>query len=108
MSVLSDSDRRVVTNAIVRARAPRIRMTRTQALAPYPQRKRVEKPKPLLFIGLCSYCGEPADLGSVACHDHRDLPVLDVLSSRNSTGTRRKPSRASAADATGGDCTCST
>jgi hypothetical protein len=79
VSVLTETDRHVVAAAIARARTPRPRMTRTQALAPRPRprRKAVEKSKPLLFVGLCGYCGAPALFHQDTCEAHTDLPALD-------------------------------
>ena len=80
MSVLTPWDKTVVEAAIARSRTPKPRMTRTQALAPkrLPER---EKRQPLLFVGLCSFCGAPALFGSVACAGHADLPELDAATS---------------------------
>ena len=103
MSVLSESDRRVVTNAIVRARAPRVRMTRTQALKPTPKRVRREKLEPLLFVGLCSWCGAPALLGSATCDAHSDLPALDAATSAVVTHRTHSAVTAEGADSSTAD-----
>lgn len=105
MSVLTSEDLDVVSLAIVRARAPRARLTRTQALAPHPKkRKPVEKREPLLFVGLCSYCGAPALFHQNACEGHSDLSALDGATSavvtHNTNGTRRSTYPGSAAGAT--------
>jgi len=92
VSVLTPHDRTVVEAAIARARTPKLRMTRTQALAPKPRPKR-EKRQPLLFVGLCSFCGAPATLGFATCVGHADLPELDAATTdvvtRNTNGTAR-------------------
>lgn len=103
MSVLTETDRDVVAAAIARSRAPRARMNRTQALAPRPRPKQkpVEKREPLLFVGLCSYCGAPALFHQDTCEAHSDLPALDGRTSavvtHNTNGDRRSTCPGSAA-----------
>lgn len=107
MSVLTEHDRHVVALAIAKARAPRAKlMTRTQALAPRPRVKR-EKAEPLLFMGLCGWCGAPALLGQAACEGHSDLEEIDgrtsaVVTTATSNGPARSTFPGSASGATGG------
>ena len=102
MSVLTAEDQTVVQAAIERARTPRKRLTRTQALTPHVRRPVRDKtagdadrspaPEPLLFVGLCSYCGAPAERGTIACEGHADLPEIDAATHpavTNSTGGAR-------------------
>jgi hypothetical protein len=104
VSVLTERDRHVVAAAIVRAREPRRRMSRTQALRPHTARPvRGEDatagvadraPATTPFTGLCVYCGSPTR-GPVACSAHEDLIDLDT----NIEGTRRSTCPGSAAGA---------
>lgn len=66
----------------------------------------IPAPAPL-FMGLCSYCGAPAERGAVACEGHSDLPAFDgrtaaVVTTATSNGRVGSPVRASADAATGG------
>lgn len=111
MSVLTEHDRNVVAAAIVRARAPRARLTRTQALVPHVRRPVRAKtvgaadraPAQPVFLGFCVYCGSPAERNTIACQGHADLPAIDSSTSavvtRNTNGTRRFPYPGSAAGA---------
>lgn len=111
MSVLSEADRAVVKAAIAKARAPRVRMTRTQALRPHRRPVRsgagtqagvADRAPATPFIGLCVFCGCPAEVGSTACVAHADLPELDARSSfvvtRNTTALARTPFPGSASE----------
>jgi len=100
---LTVEDQASVRAAIERARAPRKRMTRTQALTPRVRRPVRDKkagdadrspaiPEPLLFVGLCVFCGAPAERGTIACEGHADLPEIDAATHpavTNSTGGAR-------------------
>lgn len=104
MSVLTDDDRDVVAQAIAQARRPRPRLTRTQTLAPYPRRPKAEKREPLLFVGLCGWCGGPAQQGSEACEAHADLLELNdrtsaVVTTATTNGIRRTAIPGSTTDA---------